>query len=549
MSIRKRFDERCRQILLGLWEEEPVEATAQGIATFDALLPRTDARSRAAYHDQRAHFLAGLQEFVARRAELDLPRRLDLELLTSHLECGLYADDRFRLHERSADRYPADALYGVYYLLMRESRPPDERLEAVIGRLRETPRLLEEGIENLKRGSNIPRVWTETAIEIAEAGIGFFTTVVPQAATGSNHKQDVAAASADALAALRDYGEFLRTYLLPQSDGSFAIGEDAFNFLLRERHHLPYSARDLREIGNEMILATQRELERLQHTIALGKSWRDIVTELKRDHPPADGILDAYRAEMDAARRFVEEHGIATIPPDQELKVVETPEFQRAVVPYAAFIPPAPFEERQEGFFWVTPISEIATPEVIEEQLAGHCRWSIPVTALHEAYPGHHLQFCRANRIDSPVRRSLGTPVFVEGWALYCESMMQEQGFLADPRARLMQLKDQLWRACRVVIDVGLHCFGMSFDAAVTMLVSIADLERNNAIAEVRRYTQTPTQPMSYLIGKREILALRDEYRSLRGAAWNLREFHDSLLSWGSIPVAMVRRGMLGIDG
>lgn len=546
MSLTQRFDERCQQILLGLWEEEPVEATALGIATFDALLPRADARSRARYHEQRAHFLAGLQEFVIRKAELDLPHQLDLELLISHLETGLFSDERFRLHERSADRYPADALYGVYYLLMRESRPLDERLAAVARRLREVPRLLAEGMENLRQGTNIPRIWTEIAIEIADAGTEFYSVVVPSAAAPSKKlKHEVAEASATALSAMREYGDFLQHQLLPRCDGSFAIGEDAFNFLLRERHHLPYSARELRDIGNDMVRETRRELEVIQHKIALGRSWRDIVADLKRDHPPADGILDSYREQMDLVRQFVEEHEIATIPTGQELRIVETPAFQRGVVPYAAFIPPAPFEEKQEGFFWVTPVSEIATPEAMEEQLAGHCRWSIPVTALHEAYPGHHLQFCRANRVESPVRRCLGTPVFVEGWALYCESMMREEGFLSDPRAILMQLKDQLWRACRVVIDVGLHCFGMSFDAAVSMLVSVADLERGNAVAEVKRYTQTPTQPMSYLIGKHEILALRDDYRARAGAAWNLREFHDRLLSWGSIPVEMVRRAML----
>ena len=168
------------------------------------------------------------------------------------------------------------------------------------------------------------------------------------------------------------------------------------------------------------------------------------------------------------------------------------------------------------------------------------------MTALHEGYPGHHLQLSVANRIESLVRRQLGTTVFIEGWALYCEEMMEEEGFLADPRNVLFRLKDQLWRACRVVIDVGLHCSGMSFDEAVDMLVGVAKLERENAAAEVRRYTKTPTQPMSYLIGKKQILELREERRAAEGRRFNLKRFHDRLLSFGSIPVAMIRTAMAG---
>jgi uncharacterized protein (DUF885 family) len=135
--------------------------------------------------------------------------------------------------------------------------------------------------------------------------------------------------------------------------------------------------------------------------------------------------------------------------------------------------------------------------------------------------------------------------VFVEGWALYCEEMMYETGYYPDAQTRLMQLAMQLWRACRVVIDVSLHDGTMSFDDAVNLLVDTAKLERVNAEAEVRRYTQSPTQPMSYIIGKIEILRLRDDYRKQQGAAYNLKEFHDHLLSYGSIPIGLVRSLML----
>lgn len=144
------------------------------------------------------------------------------------------------------------------------------------------------------------------------------------------------------------------------------------------------------------------------------------------------------------------------------------------------------------------------------------------------------------------VRRQMYSTVFIEGWALYCEEMMLAQGFLNSPKHKLMQLKDQLWRACRVVIDVGIHCFEMTFDEAVEMLVEIAGLERSNAVAEVNRYTQSPTQPMSYLVGKIEITRLKERYQAAEGENFNLKEFHDRLLGYGSIPPGIIERDMIG---
>jgi uncharacterized protein (DUF885 family) len=142
------------------------------------------------------------------------------------------------------------------------------------------------------------------------------------------------------------------------------------------------------------------------------------------------------------------------------------------------------------------------------------------------------------------LRALFTAPTMAEGWALYCEEMMHEQGFFADERVRLLQLRDQLWRACRVIVDVGLHTGKMSFNDAVSFLVRKAKLERGIAAAEVRRYCENPTQPMSYVVGKLLIHELREDYRADRGEAFSLRQFHDDLLSHGTIPIALVREEM-----
>jgi uncharacterized protein (DUF885 family) len=176
--------------------------------------------------------------------------------------------------------------------------------------------------------------------------------------------------------------------------------------------------------------------------------------------------------------------------------------------------------------------------------LRDHPRGGIAVTALHEGYPGHHLQFSLANRTESTARRVFWTPVFAEGWALYCEEMMWEEGFYTDPRERLLQLKDLLWRACRVVVDIALHTRGWSPEEAVDYLVREAALEPANARVEVQRYCAEATQPLSYAVGKREILSLRERWRALRGPEAPLREFHDHLLAWGTIPPPLIAQAM-----
>jgi uncharacterized protein (DUF885 family) len=228
------------------------------------------------------------------------------------------------------------------------------------------------------------------------------------------------------------------------------------------------------------------------------------------------------------------------VPPDEELEIIETPVFLRHVVPFAAYYPPAPFEQRQKGYFLVTPPPE---DESREARLRGHNYGFITLTTLHEAFPGHHLQLTVANRSGSALRRLSDNSMFAEGWALYCEEMMYEAGFY-DRKTRLLQLKDLAWRACRVLIDVGLHTGTMGFDEAVEMMIREVKLDRDSAVAEVKWYSLAPTYPLSYLRGQREILRLRDRWRE-RGP-YEARAFHDALLSAGTLPMALAERHVFG---
>jgi uncharacterized protein (DUF885 family) len=270
------------------------------------------------------------------------------------------------------------------------------------------------------------------------------------------------------------------------------------------------------------------------------------VTAAQAATPTAADLVPAYARAVAEAREYVAAHDIAGLPAGEELEVIATPAFLRSLLPFAAYDAPGPFAERQLGFYYVTPPPDDLPEDEVRDILRGHAVSSLRTTGVHEAYPGHHLQLVSANKAPTLARRIAGLPdggnILVEGWAFYCEELMDTQGFLDDPAVRLMRFNDQIWRACRVVIDVELHLGRMGLEQAVEFLVREARMNRREAELECRRYAEEPGQAMSYLLGKREVLRLANTWRAARHGS--LRAFHDELLSWGSVPPAVIAWGM-----
>ena len=179
-----------------------------------------------------------------------------------------------------------------------------------------------------------------------------------------------------------------------------------------------------------------------------------------------------------------------------------------------------------------------------ERMLRDHCRHELAATALHEGYPGHHLHLVQAQRQASETRKNVSTPLTVEGWALYCEDMMGEEGFYRSEEEQFFQRVHLLWRAVRILLDVGLHTRGMTFEQGVEYLTSHLGVDRANAEAEVRRYCAEPAYQLCYAVGRRELLKLRDDFRAARGGAFTLRAFHDAVLRYGGLPVTLMRWGL-----
>ena len=432
-------------------------------------------------------------------------------------------------------------------LILKDFAPLPERLRSALGRMREIPRVLQEGRQNLVV-ERVPRVWAEVALEQARQAPGLFGFLLPMMASDMPElQQQLSEAGQTATEAIQDYIAFIENDVLPNAKGDFATGKDLFDEMLREEHMVDYDADALLETGWEQLRLTRELMAETARQIDPNKTVKAMLEEAKADHPTAEGLMAAYQHAMESARQYVIDHEIATIPEDETLHIIATPPYMRPILPYAAYMPPGILEEKQEGLFLVTPVDPDAPAEEQEQKLKGHYSIKLPITALHEAYPGHHLQLVWANRHARIPRRmgSFLSTLFIEGWAFYCEELMEQLGYIGEPLQRLGRLSDQLWRAARIILDVSLHTRGMSVDEAVDFLVNECQLERTNALAEVRRYTSSPTQPQSYLMGKLAILELVEEYRRAHPKA-SMREVHDAILQCGSLPPRLMRQRLLG---
>ena len=526
------FQEQIATFVRDRYALDPTAATIAGLHDHDAKLADLSADGFAQRDAFTDRWLRTFEGYDA--GSWTAQARTDLALVLGELR-GDTALRPFERHRRQPSLYSDAIIRGAYYALIREEGDVDTRLGALAERLEQAPAALRHAVANLDP-DRVPPVYVVVAGESATAGATFVRAVLPSLVPeGSKAKAALVGAGKRAGDALDQYASWLRDDLMRRARGSFAIGRDAFDALLRDKELLPYDAASLKKWGQELYAETAAKLAEAAR--ALGDAgWRDSVERLRRDHPSEEQLVDAYRTDMERSRSATEVAGLASFPPGESLTVEPMPDFARPTLPYAAYVQPGPFERSRRGRFWVT-LPAAGEPEgVKEERLSGHPRKGIAVIACHEGYPGHHLQLATASDHPSIARKAIRSNVFIEGWGLYVEELMTELGFLGDPETRLLRLKDLLWRAARVSVDVGLSTGELGFEQAVSFMMEGPKLERPNAVGECRRYTLNPLQPSSYALGRAAILDLRKRAGT---KGYGLRQFHDALLGCASIPPSL----------
>ena len=533
--------------------EGPTTATLEGIHKYDDRLEDysqagTDRQVKA-LHTYLARFEAFDPAGLSERA------RGDRELLLSNIRSSLLTAETIRPQEKNADTYSSGIASSAFAIMERTFASPAERLKLVIAREKLMPAVLEAARKNLK---NPPRIYTEIAIDQLPGTIGFFKTDLPLAfasVTDASLNAEFKAANGQVIAALEKYRAWLAKDLLPRSKGEFRLGAKTFSAKLAADEMIDTPLDELLKIGMADLRRNQADFVRTAHELEPTRSAQEVVEALGADHPPPAELLASFRATLDGLAAFIRDKKIITIPSEVRPILRETPPFMRATT-FASMDTPGPYETvAQQAYFNVT----LPEPGWDAKRTQGFmAQFSYPVisnVAVHEAYPGHYIQFLWMHRIDDRVRKLFGAASNAEGWAHYCEQMMRDEGFgqpgtgAKDARGALLmhlgQLQDALLRDARYVVGLRMHTQDMSMEDAIDFFVKEGYQSREVGEVESKRGTADPTY-LYYTLGKLQILKLRADLKARDGAAFNLQAFHDRFMQEGFPPLRIVRRALLG---
>jgi uncharacterized protein (DUF885 family) len=525
---------------LRLW---PVQATAAGIHDYDHRLPDDTPDGFRA----RGAWLRDLEQRLAASVtweELPTEQRVDYALLRSRISVLRAELEEIRAHARDPVACLRTALDGVALLVARPFAPFEERREAIIGRLMAIPEYLAAAGANLEQ---VPAAWVELALEVTDGGPPFVNGVAHALLRAfPNDAERIEHAGVRAIAGFVAFRETLERDLGPRAGGDFALGERWLDFRIEREHLLSLKNQALEQLGREQVTRLRRLLEAEALRLDPHRSWREQVEEARWPAEPG-AQRAALKAELERAQRFVAERQLVPMP-EVPLTVAEAEAWQRPLRAGLSYLPPAPFDLEPAGLLSVTAVEKVRRSPTQAEPPA---RSSPTLAAAREGWPGRHLQGALAIHCGSRLRRLAGNSVFAEGWALYAEEAMAEEGFCTAPADRLGLILDLLAGAGRAVADVGLHGGRMSLAAAASYLADEALLGPPAALAEAKRLTLAPAQVLGGLVGRLQILELREEAKRRLGSRYDRLDFHAALLAGGTLPPALIGEELwerLGVD-
>ena len=533
----------------------PTEGTSAGLHQYDTQLEDYSAagveREAAALHDFEKKVAA------IDPSALDASVAGDREILLNNIRSSLLTLDVIRPWEKNPDNYSSGVTNSIFVIMERPYEPANTRLRAVVEREKLMPQVFVEARKNLK---NPPKIYTEIALEQIDDLVSFFQTDVPSAfadADDAAAKTAFAKSNAAVIEALKSYGAWMKTDLLPRSNGDFKLGADTFRKKLSYDEMVDIPLDRLLEIAYDNLHQNQAEFARVAKQVDPAKTPEQVLAELATIHPAPDQLLNTFHGTFDSLIGFIRSHHIITIPGDVQPTLEETPPFMRATT-QASMDPPGPFEKNsKKAYFNVTLPEKDWTAEHVAEHMAAFNVGTIISTSVHEAYPGHYVQFLWMPEFSSDIRKLLGSNSNIEGWAHYCEQMMLDEGYgqpgtgAKDAREakliRLGQLQDALLRDARFVVSIKMHTGQITFAQAVDFFVKEGYQSHSIALIETKRGTADATY-LYYTLGKLEIMKLREDMRRKQGAAFTLQGFHDRLMRQGFAPIKVVRKAMLGDD-
>ena len=541
----KRFSSLASHYFRGVYAFDPSFATTWGLHQYDSLL---EDRSRASIEREIQRTKGALaQTKKINASQLSDSARIDYDLFARQVEGHLFDLTEIRRWENDPSTYNYGE--GIFALIARNYAPPEHRLRMVIARLKQVPRLLESGKENVK---NPPEMFARMAAEDFGGSIEFLDREVPGAFASVKDKalwKNYEEAKAIAETATRHFIEWLNKDLMPSAKGSYVLGAE------RYRKKLYYD--EMVDMGlDSLLLVGEQELTRLETRYAAvarkidpNATVEDLVERMRADHPTREELIPYAKGLLEDIRSFCISSRFVDVPSEVRCMVRPTPSFA-ADRSFASLDAPGPYEKTaSEAYYNITLPSASWDSARVEQHLQGYSRWTLPSTSIHEAYPGHYVHFLYARRAPSLVRQNMGCGSFAEGWGLYVEQGLIDQGYRKDdPRVEFGMLRWALIRACRFQVGIRLHTKGMPMEDAIAFFIKHAHMERANAERESYRGAFDPTYLM-YTLGALQIRKLRDDVAKAEGPAFDLARFHARILSQGALPVVLLRRMMLHDSG
>jgi uncharacterized protein (DUF885 family) len=483
------------------------------------------------------------------RTHLSEADEADREWLIAQLDGRLLDDEELRGYERAPDDYlPADALHS---LIKRNFAPLEVRMRSATAREVAALHNLTVARVNLQP-ARTAKVTVDIALSQMPGVIDFLKKDLVEAFASAPQGPKKAAflkANAKLVAAVEDYAKWLKTDFLPHATGDYAIGPGAYRRMLADQEMVDIPLAYLLNVGGDELERLQAEFQKTAHLVDPNHSPAEVAAALNRDHPTAEQLIPTVTAGLAELRDYVVTHHLATIPSDAPPPLVrETPPAMRATT-FASMDTPGPFEKSTEAYFYVTLPNPSWPTSRRDELLEFFSAPLISDTSTHEVYPGHYVQFLNNRLNPDKVRAIYASGANAEGWALYCEQMILDEGLHnGDPKYRLAQLQMALMRACRYLVGLRMHTAGMSVESAETFFETNAYMTPHNAEVEAFRGTEDPGY-LRYQLGKLMILKLREDVRKKQGAQFDLGKFHDAFLHEGALPIRLIRRDMLGTDG
>jgi uncharacterized protein (DUF885 family) len=532
------------EYLAWLHEVHPTNATFDGVHLHDDLL---EDLSRSAIEAQTS----ALGGFARRLAAIDPARlteteRLERPVLDADIRARLFELESVRTWERNPQHYGDLLSTSLAGQTLFDYAPLSERARRVLSKLRQVPRLMQAARDNIK---DPPGIFVKFGLESLRGAQRFIEEDLPRAFSDLDDLHvlgDLADAAGEASNAVGSYVEYLEQEVAPRARGSFRLGPERLAQKLQLDEGLTLDADRLLAIAMRELQATQEEFRRAAARLD-AKDPFAAWARAKEEHPAAGEVVATAQNQLDELETFIRRADLVSVPDSAQVQVAPTPRFYRWT--FASMWTPGPFETRAlRAFYYITDADPSWPPERQEEHLRDFSYGALWAISVHEVFPGHFLHYQHLRRVTSTLRKSIlfSSAAMVEGWAHYAEQMMVEAGFRRqDPAVRLGQLAEALIRLCRLIVGLRLHCEDLSVEQGVRFFRDEAYLEEAAARREAERGTFDPSYVL-YSLGKLMVLKLRDDYKSHMGSRYSLREFHDTLLGNGTVPLWLHRSLMLG---